>query len=362
MNAKILFTGGGTAGHVTPNLALIERLKEEGVELAYIGEKNGVEQALVKGVDIPFYPILAGKFRRYFSLKNLTDPFKIMVGLCQALRALYQFSPDLVFSKGGFVSFPVVLAAWMLRIPVIVHESDMTPGLANRLCFPLATHICVNFPPARQHIRQKEKVVVTGSPVRRALFEGHAQKGLRLSHLNDEKPCVLAIGGSLGAQKINEVLRAALPQLLQTFQVIHLCGKGKLDKTLASQSGYFQMEYAHEELNDLFAAASLVVSRSGANSLYEILALQKPHVLIPLSLNVSRGDQIQNARYFKEQGVSLVMDEDKLTVDRLLEAIHTCWDNRKETIAAMKQLNIQSGADEILALIKSFTHHAPSPI
>lgn len=356
MNAKIVLTGGGTAGHVTPNLAMIENLLEEGWQVDYIGSADGVEKEIIGKTNVPFHPIQSGKLRRYFSWQNFLDPFKILYGLLQSFRLLRRLDTDIVFSKGGFVAFPVVMAAWLNRIPVIAHESDMSPGLANRLCLPFVNKICVTFPPAKAHFKQQDKVAITGTPIRRQLFNGSRHRGLALCGFNDKQAILLVIGGSQGAQAINQAVREALPTLSSNYQIIHLCGKGKVDEALQNVPGYFQLEYASEELADLFTAADVVVSRAGANALYEILALQKPHVLIPLSARVSRGDQIQNASYFKEQGISMVIPEDELTTERLLMAIDEAEENQQDIIQRIKALKIESATVKIMNLIKEQLH------
>ncbi|MDX1837961.1 undecaprenyldiphospho-muramoylpentapeptide beta-N-acetylglucosaminyltransferase [Legionella taurinensis] len=356
MNAKIVLTGGGSAGHVTPNLAMIENLEEEGWQIDYIGSADGVEKQIIGKTRVPFHPIQSGKLRRYFSWQNFLDPFKIVYGLIQSFWLLRRLNTDLVFSKGGFVAFPVVVAAWLNRIPVVAHESDMSPGLANRLCLPFVNKLCVTFAPAKNHVKRQDKVAITGTPIRRQLFNGSRQRGLALCGFNDKQAILLVIGGSLGAQAINQAVREALPRLSHNYQIIHLCGKGKVDESLQTAPGYFQLEYASDELADLFAAADVVVSRAGANALYEILALQKPHVLIPLSAKVSRGDQIQNAGYFKEQGISIVIPQEELTTDRLLMAIDEAEANQQDIIRRIKSLKIESATVKIMNLIKEQLH------
>lgn len=352
MSPRIVFTGGGTAGHVTPNLPLIEVLAEEGWQIDYIGSETGVEKGLIKSRNISYHAIASGKLRRYFSWQNFIDPFKIFFAIVQAYWLLKKLNTDVVFSKGGFVAFPVVVAAWLNRIPVIAHESDLTPGLANRLSIPFIDKICLNFAAAKKHFKQQSKVEITGTPIRQELFRGSKAKGLALCHFVNTKPCILLIGGSLGATVLNEVIRKILNPLLEEFQVIHLCGKGKLDTTLVNQPGYYQFEYVNEELADLFATADLVISRSGANSLCEILSLQKPHVLIPLSAKVSRGDQIQNARYFQKQGISYVIDEEQLTGESLLVAIRAVNLDRDIIISKIRALELESATPRIIQLIK----------
>jgi len=353
MQPKIVLTGGGTAGHVTPNIALIELLKTEGWHIDYVGSEEGVEKAMINAIDVPYHAVSSGKLRRYFSWKTFLAPFNILFGIWQAYRILHKLNPDVVFSKGGFVAFPVVVGAWLNHIPVVAHESDMSPGLANRLSFPFVNKTCVTFAKAKEHFKRQEKVVVTGTPIRQELFNGNKANGLALCGFDNKKPCVLIVGGSLGAQAVNVCVRQALDKLCEHFQVIHLCGKGKVDPSLVGKAGYCQFEYANKELADFFAASEIVISRAGANALYEILALNKPHVLIPLSQqNVSRGDQVQNARYFQELGISTVVSGETLTPETLLSAVNEVHSNSKEIIKKIKELGIESATMNIFDVIK----------
>ena len=308
---KIVLTGGGTAGHVTPNIALLPKLRELGYEIHYIGSYDGIEKKLIADFDIPYYGISTGKLRRYFDVKNFTDPFRVVKGFSEAKKILKQIKPDIVFSKGGFVSVPVVRAAASLKIPCIIHESDMTPGLANKLCIPVATKVCCNFPETLQNL-PADKAVLTGSPIRGELTKGNKIAGLDLCGFSANQPVIMVIGGSLGAANVNKAVRDALPALLKDFQVVHLCGQGKVDNLLLNTKGYKQFEYVKAELKDLFAMADVVISRAGANAICELLALKKPNLLIPL-VSGSRGDQILNAKSFEAQGFSMVLSEDDIT-------------------------------------------------
>lgn len=352
MNPSIVFTGGGTAGHVTPNIALIKEFKEEGWDLAYVGSPASIERDMISSLNIPFYEVSSGKLRRYFSLKNMLDPFKIIWGIIQSFFLFYKLKPDVVFSKGGFVAFPVVVGAWLNRIPIVAHESDMTPGLANRLSYPFVNKICLTFDAGKKHFKKPSKIEVTGTPIRTQLFTGSRVRGLNLCGFNNDKPCMLVIGGSQGAGSINSALRGALKQILRNLQVIHLCGRGKMDNALVGTEGYFQLEYANDELADLLAASTIVLSRAGANSLYEILALGKPHILVPLSARVSRGDQIQNANYFKSIGISQVILDEKLTPESLLVALQEVLSKQEEIKNKIKALKIESATPRIVAIIK----------
>ncbi|MDD6347564.1 MAG: undecaprenyldiphospho-muramoylpentapeptide beta-N-acetylglucosaminyltransferase [Lachnospiraceae bacterium] len=347
---KIILTGGGTAGHVTPNIALIPRLKEMGYEISYIGSYNGIEKTLIEKEGIPYYGIATGKLRRYFDVKNFTDPFRVIKGMHEAKVLMKKLKPDIVFSKGGFVSVPVVRAARACRIPAIIHESDMTPGLANKLCLSAAAKICCNFPETAA-VLPEGKALLTGTPIRAELMNGSRDKGLAFTGLDGSKPVLLIIGGSLGAASVNNAIRRILPSLLPDFDVIHLCGKDKLDSSLIGTPGYCQYEYIREELPDLFALADAVISRAGANAICELLALKKPNLLIPLSAKASRGDQLLNAESFRKQGYSLVLDEDTMTDAQLLEAIHTLYDNREKYVTAMTHQTHKDSVSMITELI-----------
>ena len=348
---RIVLTGGGTAGHVTPNIALIPRLKELGYDICYIGSYDGIEKKLIEKLDIPYYGIDSGKLRRYRSIKNLTDPFHVINGLHEAKRLMKELRPDVVFSKGGYVSVPVVFAASSMRIPVICHESDMTPGLANKLCLPKAWRVCCNFPETLQNLPEG-KAVVTGSPIREELFTGDKQRARAFCGFTEEKPAILVTGGSLGSVILNDAIRGILPQLTGDFQVIHLCGKGKLDESLKGASNYVQFEYIQDEMKDLFAAADVIVSRAGTNAICEILAMRKPNLLIPLSKNASRGDQILNARSFEAQGFSVVLEEEEVTDESLLGAIHQLYYSRNEYIDAMSSSTQSNAIETICGLIE----------
>lgn len=350
MKKKIVLTGGGTAGHVTPNIALLPSLEKDGFEISYIGSYEGIEKRLIEDFNIPYYGISTGRFRRYFDLKNFSDPFRVMKGYNQARSILKEIKPDVVFSKGGFVSVPVVRAASSLKIPCIIHESDMTPGLANKLCIPVAHKICCNFPETMQNI-SSDKAVLTGSPIRQELTRGNKLAALDLCGFSANKPVIMVIGGSQGAASVNIMVREALPKLLQDFQVVHLCGKDKVDNLMLTIPGYKQFEYIKTELKDLFAMADLVVSRAGANAICELLALKKPNLLIPLQIG-SRGDQILNARSFEEQGFSIVLREDYLDCDILVEKIHELYANRQIYIDNMCQSKQMNSIETIMNLIK----------
>jgi len=352
MSKRILLTGGGTAGHVTPNIALIPGLKERNYTIKYIGSKDGIEKKLITEMGIDYNSISTGKLRRYFSLKNFTDPFRVLAGYNQAKKIIKKYDPNIVFSKGGFVSVPVVLAAKHYKVPVIIHESDMTPGLANKLSFSAATTVCHNFPETAQYLPEG-KSLLTGSPIREELKKGNADKGLEFCGFTKDKPVIMVIGGSLGAQRVNELVRASLDELTKEFQIVHLCGAGKTEPSLDNMEGYVQFEYIKDELKDLFAMSSLIISRAGANAICEILALEKPSVLIPLSAKASRGDQILNANSFKKQGFCEVLDEDTLTKEQLIETVKSVYNSKELYIDAMRKAGTGDAVTTILDLIDS---------
>lgn len=349
---RIILTGGGTAGHVTPNIALLPKLRELQYDIHYIGSYNGIEKELIEKQQIPYHGISSGKLRRYFSLKNFTDPFRVLKGFSEANRLIKTLKPDVIFSKGGFVSVPVVIAGKRNNVPVIIHESDMTPGLANRISIPSAYKVCCNFPETLKAL-PKDKAVLTGSPIRQELMTGDPEKARAFCGFKDEKPVILVVGGSLGAAAVNQAVRAILSELLKDFQVIHLCGKGKLDTSLNNLEGYVQFEYIQDELRHLFALSDIVISRAGANAICELLALQKPNLLIPLSASASRGDQILNARSFERQGFSKVLEEETLTNELLLSSIRELYDNRQQYVSAMQQSAQQNPIETIIQLIES---------
>ncbi len=350
---KIVLTGGGTAGHVTPNLALLPILQKEGWDIQYIGSENGIEKKLVMEAGIDYESIPTGKLRRYLSKQNITDMFRVIKGVHEAGKLLKKIKPDVVFSKGGFVAVPVVLAARKQKIPVIIHESDITPGLANKIAMPFAKIICTTFPETLQYVA-KGKGVHTGTPIRKELFEGDRQKGLCACGFDGTKPVLLQMGGSLGAVKLNDCLRDALPSLLRDFDVIHLCGKGHVVPELADTKGYCQFEYVSDGLSDLFAAADVIISRAGSNSISEFLALQKPHLLIPLSVKASRGDQILNAASYEKQGFAMVLKEEEMTTKQMEQKVRALYEKRQDYITAMAGHAQNQGVQSVMEQIHKF--------
>ncbi|GIP36929.1 UDP-N-acetylglucosamine--N-acetylmuramyl-(pentapeptide) pyrophosphoryl-undecaprenol N-acetylglucosamine transferase 2 [Paenibacillus sp. J31TS4] len=347
---KIVFTGGGSAGHVSVNLALIPLFQQLGWETAYIGSHQGIERGLIRPLsDVPYYGIASGKLRRYLDWNNVKDPFKVVQGTWQAYRLLGRLRPDVVFSKGGFVSVPVVAAARARSIPVVIHESDVTPGLANRIASRFAKRICVTFPETAEHWPDG-KAVYAGAVVREELRQGVASRGYAFCGFRPGKPVLLIMGGSLGAASINRVIRNSLQELLPHYQIVHLCGEGQEVPELAAE-GYRQYPFLREELPDVLTMTELVVSRAGANSIFEFLALRKPMLLIPLSRKQSRGDQIINAQSFLKRGFCEVLEEEELSKTAFLAKLRTLNDHRREYLAAMETSERTDAAQTILRVI-----------
>ncbi|TGY43754.1 undecaprenyldiphospho-muramoylpentapeptide beta-N-acetylglucosaminyltransferase [Clostridium sartagoforme] len=349
---KIIMTGGGTAGHVTPNLALVPKLKEKGFEIKYIGSKDGIEKEIINDAKIPYFEISSGKLRRYFDMKNFTDPFKVMKGVIEANKILKREKPNVIFSKGGFVAVPVVIAASMRKIPVVSHESDLTPGLANKISSPFCDKLCVTFRESLKYVKDN-KGVLTGTPIREEILRGNSLKGKELCGFKDNKEILLVIGGSLGAKSINDAVRKNLKELLKNFNIIHICGKGNLYEGLLNINGYKQFDYVKEELPNLLKASDLIISRAGANVIFELLALKKPTLLIPLSKKISRGDQILNANSFEKEGFSLVLDEDEMMEDnkKLINKLDELREKKAVLVQNMNNSGISNGVDAILGVI-----------
>lgn len=349
----IAFSGGGSAGHVTPNIALMDAFKADGWRLVYFGTPAGIEREIIAKTGTDYVAVPSGKLRRYFSWANFVDPFKIALGILLAVIHMMRLRPKVLFSKGGFASVPPVVAAWMMGIPVVIHESDRSPGLANKLTARFAKRICVAFEDCAFLKSDPGRAVLTGAPVRDALFNGDTDAGRALIGADGTKPVLLVFGGSLGARAINQAVRAALPSLLGRYAVAHVTGGGNLDTALDGKDGYRQFEFLHEGFGDLLAAADLVVSRAGANALAELVALQKPHLLIPLPASQSRGDQIENAAAYEARGASLVRDEAELTAETLLADLATLEAKADAFKAAMAGLDCDRGGRKVIEEIRA---------
>jgi len=346
---KVVCTGGGSAGHVIPALPVMEYLIARKWQVVFVGSSSGLEERLVKPLDVAFHSITTGKLRRYWSADNLVDFFRIPIGVAQALGILRKEDPDVVFSKGGYVAFPTVFAAWLCRIPVVAHESDVSPGLANRLCFWFVNSLCVNFGSTRASVR---RLVVTGTPVRKALLEGNAESGRERIGFQQKIPIVLVVGGSLGALRLNRLIREALDLLIDEFDVVHVCGRGNVDATRKNDSHYCQLEYVDEGWGDILACADVVVSRAGANSVVELLTLNKPNILVPLPAAASRGDQIENAEFARSEGYSKVLQEDQLNVEILAGTIREVFSERMFWRERLSKFGSKDALDLIISEIE----------
>lgn len=351
MAKKIVLTGGGTLGHVTPHLALIPHLLREGYEIHYIGTENGMEAPKMRSVQgVIYHAVKSGKLRRYHSWQNFTDPFRVIAGAFQSARLMGRIRPDVVFSKGGFVAVPVVFGAWLHRVPVLCHESDLTPGLANRLCRPFAKRFATTFPECAQALGKKAEM--TGTPLRPELFQGSRDAGLRMFGFAGQKPVLLMMGGSSGAQSVNKALRGALPMLTETFDIAHICGKGNLEPSLEGTPGYCQIEFLDAELPDALAAADLVLSRAGANALGEFQHLGRPMLLVPYPKGAGRGDQILNAASMKSRGLCHVLPQEEMNPETLAKALQETWADREQLEKALKEAPPADGTARILELIE----------
>ena len=346
---RIVLTGGGTAGHVTPHMAILPHLLKEGYDVHYIGTENGIEHQMMNLPGVTYHAVKSGKLRRYFDWQNFIDPFRVIAGAFQSARLMGKLKPDVCFSKGGFVSVPVVVGAWLHKVPVVCHESDLTPGLANKICSRFARRVATTFPECAKALGAKG--VFTGTPMRPQLFSGTREKGLQLTGFSGNKPILLMMGGSIGAQRVNEALRAALPKLLETMDVLHLTGKGNLDESLNTLPGYRQFEFLSDDLPDALACADLVLSRAGSNAICEFQALKKPMLLVPYPKGASRGDQILNAESFRQRGLCHVLAQENMTADTLYDAILALRKDQDNLIRNLTQAPPADGTLPVLRLI-----------
>ena len=347
---KIVLTGGGTSGHVTPNIALLDVLKKHFEDIYYIGTEKGVEKSLIEAEGVPFFTIEAGKLRRYIDIENIKDISRIFKGYKKSVKILKKLKPDVVFSKGGFVSCPVVWAAHKLKIPVVLHESDITPGLANKLCLPFASKICYAFAETEKHLPE-DKRVYTGLPVRKEILEGERNKGLEMCSFEEGKPTLTIMGGSLGSAFLNDTVRMNLDSLLKHFNICHLCGKGHIDHSLLNVKGYCQFEYVNKELCHIMAATDMLVSRAGATAIFEIIELKKPALLIPLSRRVSRGDQIDNAKSFANEGLVEYIEEENLNPSEFTEKVLSLYMSRDEYVKIQSEKTTKDSRNAVLEVI-----------
>ena len=348
---KIVLTGGGTMGHVTPHLAIIPSLLKAGYDIHYVGTANGMEAPKMQSVEgVTYHAVKSGKLRRYFSWQNFTDPFRVIAGAFQSAHLMGKLKPDVVFSKGGFVAVPVVVGAWFHRIPVLCHESDLTPGLANKLCKPFAKRFATTFPECAEALGPKAEM--TGTPLRPELFSGSRERGLQFLGFDGSKPVLLMMGGSSGAQAVNAALRAALSGLTNIFDVAHICGKGNLDASLDGTPGYTQVEFLDADLPDVLACTDMVLSRAGANALCEFQALGRPMLLVPYPKGAGRGDQILNAQSLQKRGLCHVLYQEDMTGETLEKAILDTWNDRDTLTENLRNAPPADGSARVLELIE----------
>ncbi|EJQ62659.1 undecaprenyldiphospho-muramoylpentapeptide beta-N-acetylglucosaminyltransferase [Bacillus sp. FSL E2-8887] len=349
MRKRILFTGGGTAGHVMVNMALIPEFIKKEWDIQYIGSHNGIEKSLV--TNVPYHSISTGKLRRYWDWNNIKDPFKIIKGCLQSYRLIKKMKPDIVFSAGGFVSVPVVIGARLNKIPIIIREPDSTLGLANKIALPFATKLCTTFPDTGKNLNSK-KTTYIGPIVREEILRGNRLRGKAYCGFQLNKPMLLIMGGSQGAQWINDMVRKNLDKLLMEFNIVHMCGKGKVDLSIEME-GYKQFEYIGEELPDILHLASIVVSRAGSTAISELLTLKKPMLLIPLTSGSSRGDQIINAKYFERSGYAEVLLQEDTKHDTFIHTIKKLYNNKETYIQNMNNFKRKNneGIHQLVNLI-----------
>lgn len=338
---KIVLTGGGTGGHIIPNLALVPCLKKYFDQIHYIGS-NGIEKELVAKENLFFHATDAIKLDRSHFMKNFKIPFVLMKSIREAKIILQKIQPSVIFSKGGYVSLPTCFAAKQLNIPIVIHESDMSLGLANRVVARFASLVITSF----EETKEGEYI---GNPVREEIFSGSKERAIKNYNIKNDKPVILIVGGSSGSTAINEVVYQSLPKLTQKYNVIHISGKlGDFNK---KHSGYTQIEYAYD-INDLYALADIVVSRAGANALSELAALGKRTLAIPLPKGSSRGDQIENALSYKKKGFLAILEQSNLNAETLIEHINSLYILPMPVIKNKENVN-QRIVNRILEVIKS---------
>lgn len=346
--ATLILTGGGTAGHCIPNIALLPYLKDKFDKIYYIGSENGIEKDLISKTNIPFYSVPCVKLSRTNAFENVKLPFKLYSGIKEAKKLIDELNPDVVFSKGGFVSVPTVIAASKKKIPVISHESDLSPGLANKFTAKYCKKVLTTFPETAKKFKNGEFV---GSPIRKSLFNDK-KVDIKQFGFSDTKPILLVTGGSQGAKAINNTLRSALPTILTKFNVIHICGKGNLDNKF-NPKGYYQIEYT-DKIENAFAVCSVCVSRAGANTLFELLSLKIPCILIPLPKGESRGDQVDNANYFEKLGLVNVLPQENLTPESLAFAINSTYTNRNNIRKNIEKRPIFDASEKIVNILTNY--------
>ena len=341
----IVLTGGGTAGHIMPNIALIDELKKHFDNIYYIGT-NGMEKDIVKSNNIPFFEIKAYKFTRKLSPKLFLLPFRVLYSINQAKKVLKKLRPNVIFSKGGYVSIPVAIAGKKLDIPVVTHESDLTLGLANKIIAKYSKFVCLSFYSEKY---KNKKFVCTGSPIRKEIFSGNAQNVLKNIDFNKNLPNLLFVGGSLGAKAINDFVTFNLDELTKKYNILHITGKNYPQKT---HKNYKSVPFA-PNIQDYFACADIVISRSGANTIFELCAIEKPMLLIPLPKGNSRGDQVENAKYFEQKHLCYMLEQKDLNIQNLTTYIDKTLKNKQTFIKNMHILSIKNANKRIVDIILS---------
>ncbi len=344
---RVLFTGGDTGGHIMPIIAVAEKLNDllrasgEKINFLFIGNDSPFNE-IIANYGIPIKTIRTYKIRRYWSIKNLTELINLPIGIAQAFSRVYSYMPDVVFSKGGHASFPVTFAAWFFRVPIIIHESDSAAGLANVIEGKMADRVAISFPDAQNYF-SKKKIIFTGNPVRAEIFQGSKERAAEEFGLKSDLPVILILGGSQGAQKINDIVLQSLPKIIAKIQIIHQCGVNNFEETkktienlgLTGLDNYRLYPFLLDNLPDAYAASDLVVSRAGANNIAEIISLNKPAILIPLSSSAG-GHQMKNAYYYSEKGAALLLDETNLTPNMLYDAIFGILENKPKQMQMMR--------------------------
>ncbi len=331
---KIMFTGGGTAGHIFPIIGIVREIKKiyphPDLKIFYVGPKDKFASALLLQEGVEIKTIFAGKMRRYFSIQNFLDVLRLPIGVLQAFFHIFIISPDFIFSKGGYGSLPAVISGWILQVPIFLHESDVMPGLSNKIAGKIALEIFTAFPVEKTGYFPKSKMIWVGNPVRKELFSGYRAEAKKLFSLKGGKPLILVLGGSQGASKINDILLIVLPEILEMFEVVHQTGKDNFNQVKAESEVVIQkelLEYYHplpfineKELAHAYTAADIIISRAGSGSILEIASAAKPSLLIPLK-NSAQNQQVKNAYAFAENGATLVIEEANLTPNFFLERL-----------------------------------------
>ena len=357
MSIKIAFAGGGTGGHIYPGLAIADELKtiasekNVDIELFWFGNSSGMDRNIVEksGSVNKFIGIPSGKLRRYFSLKNFFDIFKIFAGFVASFFKLLFIRPIVLFSKGGFVSVPPCIAAKLLGIPVFTHECDFTPGLATRINSKFASKILLSYEETKKFFsaEKQNKTIVTGNPIRPVFYSANAKAGLEFlfegKDFDSSKPILLVLGGSLGAHQINQLIVENLDWLTSKFNVVHQCGAKDKDFVPASKKGYYPYPFIYSQMPDVIAASDIVLSRAGANSIWECSVLGKPLVLIPLCGSGTRGDQVDNAAFFEKQNAAKVLLGDDVTFDNLKKLLEFLLDSSERDVMAMASKKMSEG-------------------